>query len=131
MKNETFQKILEERIRKMRFTLAAKADEYASDADRLHNFRRAAAVLGCSSVRALLGMWSKHLVSVLDIVDAVENEKSVPEGMIDEKIGDAVNYLVLLEALLRERTVSVCAQTVPFKEYEYMFLAETMAEREA
>jgi hypothetical protein len=44
----------------------------------------------------------KHLVSVLDIVDDHAKGDKRRIGLVDEKLGDAVNYLVLLEALLKE-----------------------------
>ena len=52
--------------------------------------------------KALVGMWTKHIISILDIVDGLD-KKLVPVEMIEEKIGDAVNYLILLEAMLKDR----------------------------
>ena len=49
-------------------TLTAKAAEYATDGDRLHNFKVAAAVQGISPTAALAGMMAKHTVSVYDMI---------------------------------------------------------------
>lgn len=105
MHADTFDKILEYRIKRMRNVLASKAEEYASDGDRLHNFKAAAAMSGPEATpeTASWGMNAKHLVSVLDMVLATRDggEPTVPH--LQEKIGDAINYLVLLEAMFVER----------------------------
>lgn len=103
MKVTEFEPIVENRINKIRTVLAKKAKEYtgASGLDRLHNFNRASAMLGISREKALLGMWTKHIVSVLDIIDAFDTQKPTVE-MIDEKIGDLINYAILLEAMMKE-----------------------------
>ena len=100
MLNEEFIKILEARITKTTDVLANKAKEYATDEDRLHNFKRAAAMLDTTPEKALVGMWSKHVVSILDMV---EHPHTITKEKIDEKIGDAINYLVLLEGILLEQ----------------------------
>ena len=48
---------------------------------------------------ALWGMNSKHIVSVIDMV---EGKLPINERNINEKIGDSINYLILLEAIFRE-----------------------------
>jgi hypothetical protein len=102
MDAKDFDGVVENRINLIKSVLASKRKEYAKGGDRLHNFKRAAETLRTTPEKALLGMFTKHLVSILDIVDAVET--SVPTvGMVEEKIGDAVNYLILLEGLLKER----------------------------
>lgn len=106
MKAEKFDQILQTRVEKMIQVLGAKADEYATDRDRLHNFKRAGQLLNCSPERALIGMLTKHLVSILDIVDNVESGKKPTVGLWDEKIGDVINYCVLLDGLVNERGFS-------------------------
>lgn len=101
-----FDGVLEIRLKKIQQVLAAKANEYASGQNRYHNFYRAAEMLGCTPEQALLGMLSKHLVSVMDMVEATTNgnpAKWPGQSMIDEKIGDSINYLILLEGLLLKR----------------------------
>lgn len=100
MTNEEFETVLGERIEKIKKVLSHKASEYATRQDRMHNFNRAARLLGTTPEKALVGMLSKHIVSVLDMVDS---EAVCPHGLIDEKIGDTINYLILLEALLKRR----------------------------
>lgn len=98
-----FDSILDARIAKTRSVLGSKAGEYASDLDRLPNFKRAAALLGTTPAKALVGFLTKHLVSVLDIVDHDAAGLGVSTAALDEKVGDAVNYLILLEAVLLEK----------------------------
>ena len=96
-----FNKIIEERIKKCCDMLIKKADEYATE-DRLHNFKQAAALQNCKPETALAGMMCKHTVSVYDMLKGVENGKEYPLEMWDEKIGDSINYLLLLSAMVRE-----------------------------
>jgi hypothetical protein len=99
MNNEQFNKILERRLIKIKEILGSKADEYSMNSDRLWNFKQAAPLVEGSSAQALWGMLAKHLVSVQDLV-MKRLVNSRPN--CDEKIGDAINYLILLEAVLRE-----------------------------
>ena len=102
MNNATFENILITRIGKIQSTLASKAKEYATS-DRLHNFKVAARRLDCTPERALVGMKEKHCVSVQDIVNDLDKGILPTDNLINEKIGDEINYLILLEALLKER----------------------------
>ncbi len=99
MTADEFEVILEERVLSMKGTLANKSKEYAFNGDRLYNFRQGGRILGITPEEALTGMMNKHIVSVLDLVDG---NLSRTESVINEKIGDLINYLVLLEALLME-----------------------------
>lgn len=100
MDDDTFGRLLDFRISQIKSVLEAKKVEYAR-ASRMHNFERAAEILRCSKERALLGIAVKHFVSVLDIVDEI-GTKSVRLEFWNEKIGDAINYLVLLDVMVRE-----------------------------
>jgi hypothetical protein len=102
MTSEQFESILDKRVASIKTTLSQKAKEYAIG-DRLYNFKRAAELLRTTPQKALLGMLSKHLISVLDLI-----EGSLPsiESTIDEKIGDTINYFILLEAVLKEQIIT-------------------------
>ena len=108
MNHKEFEELLEERLNKIRSVLANKNREYASDEDKLHNFKRAGLMLNCTKEKALIGMWTKHIISILDIVDKWEDSRDFPEiALLEEKIGDAINYLILLEACFKSRTEKV------------------------
>ena len=101
MKTERFNEILNSRLEKIRATLERKATEYVQNDDRLYNFRRAARISDKHPAEALWGMAMKHLVSVIDLVEG--SPETIPDDdFIDEKIGDLINYLILLEAILKE-----------------------------
>lgn len=97
-----FKKLLNKRIALTEKVLTAKNKEYATDLDKCHNFKRAGAMLGIEPEQALVGMWTKHIISILDIVNKIHKQR-VSKEMLEEKIGDAINYLILLEALIKER----------------------------
>lgn len=80
-------------------TLKAKAQEYATDGDRLHNFKVAAAVQGITPMQALGGMMAKHTVSVYDMIGT---DFDYPVELWEEKIKDSINYLFLLWAMVQE-----------------------------
>ena len=102
MNREDFSRLLEERVGKIHAVLKNKAVEYAPGDDRLHNFKRAAKITGETPAQVCVGFMVKHLVSVLDIVDGLSKRNSIRMEIVDEKIGDAINYLILLEALIKE-----------------------------
>jgi hypothetical protein len=48
---------------------------------------------------ALWGMALKHLISVMDLV---AGRLPASKATVDEKVGDLINYLILLEAVFAE-----------------------------
>ena len=99
-----FNKVLKERLLKIEKVLSNKAEEYAKGTNRYHNFEIASRILGKSREEALLGMMAKHWVSVLDLIHQVTSIPSnLKKEIIDEKIGDSINYLILLEGMLLDR----------------------------
>ena len=99
MTSEVFDKHLQHMQAVTVETLLNKAKEYATDGDRLHNFKVAADVQGISPTAALAGMMAKHTVSVYDMIRIAE---VCPMELWEEKIKDSINYLFLLWALLHE-----------------------------
>ena len=102
MDNEQFRELAVNRMGACLSVLTAKNVEYSRGGDKLHNFKRAGAKLGCSPARALLGMKSKHDVSVDDLVADMERGSLPSREMVAEKIGDSINYLLLLEGIIEE-----------------------------
>lgn len=83
--------------------LKSKAEIYA-DEDRLINFKQAARLQEVLPTTALLGMFSKHIVSLSTLLGRLE-DPSVSHGSSEqwkETITDSINYLLLLNALLTE-----------------------------
>jgi len=103
MKHEDFSVLLEQRLGKTRDTMSTKGDGYRSEDDQFHNFKAAGRKRNETPEKALMGMKVKHDVSVDDIVDNLEKGIIPTRKLIDEKIGDEIVYLTLLEGLLVER----------------------------
>ena len=105
MNNTTFNILVDKRLKSCRDILIKKNDEYSSDTDRLHNFRKAAQIKGCTDIEALDGMWIKHMVSLRDMIDRMADDPEyVPsEDLVTEKLGDIINYTLLFEGLIEDR----------------------------
>jgi len=104
MTNEEFETIKNGCIAEINRVLGNKAREYSSKQDRLHNFNEAKKIMRCNTREyALLGMLNKHTVSVTDLILKYEKEGILPdENTLEEKIGDSINYLILLKACFLE-----------------------------
>lgn len=102
MDAHTFQQLTATRMAHCHRVLNEKGEEYSREGDRLWNFKRAAAKQGNTPAEALMGMKVKHDVSVDDMVDMLKRGVVPSKDMVAEKIGDSINYLLLLEGLIEE-----------------------------
>ena len=102
MNYEDFNEVLEGRIKELRETLSAKSAEYSSDSDKLENFKDAAAMLGTTPEYALWGMVTKHIIATQKFIHQVDDVE-VNYSQWNEKLGDIIAYMVLLDALIQER----------------------------
>jgi len=112
MKQEQFDEILKRRIDQTYTTAGAKGKEYSgSQGDRLHNFKQSAVMSAKKETQAeaLWGMWRKHLVSIMDMIEASKNGKVVGRKKMDEKLGDCVVYSILMEAVFTEEDEKLLA----------------------
>jgi len=98
MNAKEFADVVDTQMQICQLMLGVKAAEYASDEDRLYNFKVAAGLQGVTPQEALAGMMAKHTVSVYDLI----RQDSVTMSMWEEKISDHINYLLLLKAVLIE-----------------------------
>lgn len=98
MNTEKFNDVLKDQITRCTDVLVTKAKEYATE-DRLHNFKVAAELQGCTPKQALAGMMAKHTVSVYDMC---MSRADYTVELWDEKLTDSINYLLLLRALVEE-----------------------------
>ena len=98
--NKQFKKVLKERLKKIEETLSKKEKEYALKDRRYHNFDIAARMNGLTAEAALWGMVSKQIVSVMDMI---YDPKTITEELVNEKIGDVINYMILLEGIMKRR----------------------------
>jgi len=102
MNTKKFNEIVEGCKAHISSVLAYKAEEYARG-DRLSNFKSAGRRLDCTPERALIFFREKHEVSILDIVNDIDKGDLPEHNLLSEKIGDSINYLILLKALITER----------------------------
>lgn len=102
MKHETFNKLVGDRVDHCMSVLIKKDQEYSSGGDRLHNFKVAKGIdrdPNETALEALWGMLRKHLVSIMDLIEESKHGKVISKAMLDEKIGDYLNYGFLMEGL--------------------------------
>ncbi len=84
-------------------SLTVKGNEYARTKDRLKNFKDAGDFQEETPERALLGMVSKHIIALKDFILDLDAGKLRPMSQWQEKTRDIINYMILLEGLLKER----------------------------
>jgi len=103
MSEDKFDKLVQYRCDAIVKTLTEKGKEYRRNNDPLHNFRIAAKVQNTTEEKALWGFAAKHYVSFLDILNDIEQGKLPKREVVNEKIGDLINYLILCEASIEEK----------------------------
>lgn len=102
MTHKEFKALLERRLNLVKSTLDSKSKEYATDSDKLHNFKRAAEMNREHPAQSAHGMLTKHLISYMDMVDGISAGKVYYKSQLDEKFGDIINYFILQEAIFSE-----------------------------
>lgn len=96
---DTYEAAIRDQIEHCWELLFSKRKEYAT-ADPFHNFRRAADLQGITKEQALIGMMDKHVISVHDMVNEAAEGASFSAAKWREKIGDNINYLLILWAMV-------------------------------
>jgi len=102
MTDTEFNEIVANRCTEINRILGKKAEEYARG-DRLSNFKKAAKLVNCTPERALFGFVAKHIIALMDFIDDIDKGVVQTQDRWNEKIGDIINYMILLEALIIER----------------------------
>lgn len=98
-----FNQVIQDRIEKIQNSLQSKGDEYSRGNDRLHNFKRSMQIGGYRSQgEALKGMLVKHLTSVMDLIEDDAQGNPPTLELSTEKLGDIINYCIILEAIFDE-----------------------------
>ena len=98
-----FNEIFDKQVEHCREVLSVKGDEYVLGDDRLEHFKKSATEQGVQPKQALWGMASKHLTSLGSMCKA---ETVFHEKIWNEKVTDAMNYMLLLWALVLEEAES-------------------------
>lgn len=93
-----FEKVFEAAVAHERETLIKKAAEYDPEgSSRFANFERGSDFLQLPTEVVAWAYLTKHLVSIDDLVSG---RLAATPAILREKIGDARNYLVLIEGIL-------------------------------
>ena len=101
MTTKELEAVFEEQVQRCREVLLIKGKEYTPDeADRFSSFKTAAKLQHTTQANALLGMLSKHIVSLYDMCFVGVDHYDM--AVWDEKITDSLNYLFILTAIIKE-----------------------------
>ena len=98
MKKQFFKDVLDQTIESIKQTLGVKAMEYVRNDNAMHNFDVGARITGQTREKVLYGFALKHHISIDDIRNDLDNGKLPTIDMVNEKFGDAINYLILEKA---------------------------------
>lgn len=101
--NERFNDCIDNRLNDCKKLLLVKSLEYRRNDNPYHNFNVGAKFTGESSEKVLYGFLLKHLISLQDIVNDVNESKLPSKEIIAAKVSDIINYMLILEALIEER----------------------------
>ena len=100
MIQEDFDILVNKRLAECKKTLTAKTGQYASKKDRLHNFKLGAQLARQTPEQYGLSLVTKHIVAV---ADKIVNKEVMNAEFVSEKVGDVINYMMLIEALNQEK----------------------------
>jgi hypothetical protein len=103
MDGGAFTELVQETLQEMRELLVVKGGEYAGPEDRLANFKRGAALTGCTPLQVAFIYASKHYDAIATFVrdDAAGTERIRSES-IEGRLNDLMNYCLLMKGLVRE-----------------------------
>lgn len=102
MKASEFEKHSKELIDHCWKLLFSKAKEYASDEDRLANFKQPTTLFGVSAPEICLYYDSKHIASMVMIAQDISKGKLPTRELLMEKVGDYMNYGMLFYSTVLE-----------------------------
>jgi hypothetical protein len=100
MKRTEFNKLVDKRKELIESVLQKKGAEYADDVNVFHNFEEGAK-MSFHNNREMVA-WEYMIKHLQSIKDMISNNKPYSEHIIREKFGDAINYLILMEAMMLE-----------------------------
>tara|TARA_R110000744_G_scaffold160678_7_gene276978 strand:+ start:48 stop:374 length:327 start_codon:yes stop_codon:yes gene_type:complete len=98
-----FKLLLQGIINRTESTFNRKRNEYANDADVFISLKNGTDFSFHNEPEKVAYEYlCKHLESIKSIISKLPEEKPRYE-LINEKFGDAINYLIIIEGLLKER----------------------------
>lgn len=102
MDNKTFEQICKKLLDKSQDTLFKKSAEYASNVDKLANFRQPTSMMHCSPAEVCLMYQMKHISSISKIAKESSQGILPTQELLEEKCQDMLNYTLLFYAIMTE-----------------------------
>jgi hypothetical protein len=104
MTNKDFHSLMEKTFESCKAISAAKGKDYTKGSeDALANFKEAGKDIGVDAIEVCWIFMNKHYQAITNYVKSKGQSESEP---IAERIKDLINYLVLLQGIIEEPTVS-------------------------
>ena len=102
MKAADFEKISKELMDRCWDIMFSKAKEYASDEDRLANFKQPTTLFHTNPAKIALFYDSKHIASMVKMADDIDKGVLPSKEFLMEKVGDYINYGLLFYGAVME-----------------------------
>ena len=103
MTKEFFKDVLDNTIKETKEVLGVKAMEYVRNNNAMHNFDVGARMTGQTREQVLYGFALKHHISLSDMKNDLTKGKLPSKALVNEKFGDAINYLILEKASILDK----------------------------
>ena len=96
--------VVQRRVQLIKDVLQSKNEEYAGQEDVFKAFTESLPLSFHDTKQAVAWEFMvKHLQSIKMIIEARSKSGKIPdEKVLEEKIGDAINYLILIEGMFKE-----------------------------
>ena len=113
MNADKFEKLCRELLDKAEDTLFRKSKEYATDEDRLANFRQPTSMLGISPAEVCLMYQMKHIASISKIAKETSQGALPTKELLQEKCQDVLNYTLIFYTIVSEMIEKAQAAATP------------------
>jgi len=98
MTGEQFDRVVEETLQKCKGIREAKGADYTDGRDRLSNFKEIAQSLGLTPLQ----VWAVYFMKGITAILRYANHGVLESEPIDARFQDAINYLLLGQAIVKE-----------------------------
>jgi hypothetical protein len=115
------QDVVQRRVQLIKDVLETKNSEYADKDDVFKAFTESLPLSFHDTKQAVAWEFMvKHLQSIKMIIETKSKTGKIPdEKMLEEKIGDAINYLILIEGMFKEEMLPTKVEEARMK-YSYI-----------
>ena len=104
MNQKAFTTLLEKIFDRSRQVLARKRAEYIHNQDVFSSFKKGTQMSFHSMPEKVAWEYAcKHLESIKSMIDNIDKGEEPDADLINEKFGDTINYLILIEGMLKDR----------------------------